>query len=218
MAAGSHALLAPVVDGWTGALTVTVGATVATITPRARTSALRVLERVVYEARRVHGEAFVAYTTAAGKFTVEMPSTFSIAATGTTATKTGLTASQSGASAYTFPDVVADGIVPAYGARLRTRAAGRETGAALLSGGLGFNKGHESIGGALALFDTLANSSTMADTLASGGTYDVAVLRTNSSINATVLERVRVSGSSVRRWTELGSSGRVECSVVGVTS
>ena len=218
MAAGSYALLAPVVDGWTGAVTVTVGATVATVTPRARTSALAVLERVVYEARRVHGAAFVAYTTAAGEFTVEMPATFAIAATGTTATKTGLTATQSGADAYTFPDAVVGGIVPAYGARVRSRTAGRDTGAALLAGGLGFTRGIQKSAGSLALFDTLANSSTMADTLAAGGTYDLAVLRTDNATNITALARLRVAGSSVQRWTELGSSGRVECSVLGVSA
>ncbi len=218
MANNYYSLLAKVVDGWTGSLTVTVGAAVATVTPRPRTSALRVLERMVYEARRVHGAVFVAYVDSASKFFVFMPATFAIAATGTTAAKTGLTANQSGASSYTFPTAIPSALLPAYGAQLRSSLIGVETGASLLSGGLGFGGGPKKIAGTLSLYDTLANSTTLADTLADGGTFDVGVMRTGDATNVMTVERVIVRTSSVQRWSELGNSGRVVCAVQGVAA
>jgi len=218
MANNYYSLLAKVVDGWTGTLTVTIGAAVATVTPRARTSALRVLERMVYEARRVHGEAFVAYVDSASKFVVEMPSTFAIAATGTTATKTGLTANQSGASSYTFPTAIPSAILPAYGAQLRTKVVSLKKGSTLLAGGFGFTGGPSKDRGRLTLYDTLANNSTTADTLADGGTFDVGIMRTDNATNVMVVERVRIRTASVQRWSDLGSSGRVVCTVQGVSA
>jgi len=218
MANNFYSLLAKVDDGWTGAITVTVGATVATVTPRSRTSALRVLERLVYEARRVHGASFVAYVTSGSKFVVEMPATFAIAATLTTATKTGLTADQSGASSYTFPTAIPDAMVPRYGSQLRTGLLGADKGSALLAGGLGFSTGRARIAGRLAIYDTLATSSTFADTLADGGTYDVGVMRTDNATNVMTVERVRIRTASVQRWSDLGDSGRVVCGVQGVSA
>lgn len=219
MANEFHSLLAKVSSGWTGTLTVTVGAATATVTPRSRTSALRVLERMVYEARRVHGEAFVAYVDSAAKFVVEMKgTTFSIAATGTTATKTGLTATQSGSDGYTFPTVTPDAIVPRYGARLSVAMAQRSKGATMLSGGTGYTKAAKSATGNLTLFDTLASASTFADTLSSGGTYDVGVMRTADATDVMTVERVRIRTSAVQRWNELGTTGRTICAIQGVSA
>jgi len=213
-----YSLLAKVVDGWTGTLTVTIGAAVATVTPRPRTSALRVLERMVYEARRVHGAAFIAYVDSASKFVVEMPSTFAIAATGTTDTKTGLTANQSGSSSYTFPTAIPSALLPAYGAQLRLEVIGAKRGSTLLSGGFGFTGGSKKIAGRLILYDTLANDSTVADTLADGGTFDVGIMRTDNATNVMTVERVRIRTASVQRWSVLGSSGRVICRVEAVSA
>jgi hypothetical protein len=218
MANNYYSLLAKVVDGWTGVLTVTVGGVVATVTPRSRTSALRVLERMVYEARRVHGASFIAYVTSGAKLVVEMPATFAIAATLTTATKTGLTADQSGASSYTFPTAIPDAMVPRYGSQLRTRLLGADKGSALLAGGLGFSTGRARIAGRLTIYDTLATSSTFADVLADGGTYDVGVMRTDNATNVMTVERVRIRTASVQRWSDLGDSGRVVCRVQGVSA
>lgn len=222
MANNFYSLLAKVVDGWTGTLTVTRGSDVATVTPRPRTSALRVLERMVYEARRVHGSAFVAYVDSSSKFVVEMPDllsgeTFAIAATGTTGTNTGLTSTQSGSAAYTFPDAIPSALLPAYGASLRTPYLKVRRGKTTYSGGSGFTLGPDKVAGNLTLYDTLANSSTFADTLADGGTFDVAVMRTNDATNVMTVQRIRIRTASVSRWSELGSSGRVVCSVQGVS-
>tara|TARA_Y100001963_G_scaffold155044_1_gene245168 strand:+ start:4097 stop:4753 length:657 start_codon:yes stop_codon:yes gene_type:complete len=218
MANNYYSLLAKVTDGWTGTLTVTVGSTTATVTPRARTSALKVLERMVYEARRVHGASFVAYVNSASKFYVEMPSTFAIAATGTTAANTGLTANQSGSSAYTFPTAIPSTLLPAYGARMRSPVVGATKGSALLAGGYGFTKGALKLTGRLTLYDTLANSSTFADTLAAGGVYDIGIMRTNNSTDVMTVERFIIRTSMVGRWGRLGSSGRVVCAVQGVSA
>lgn len=218
MANNYYSLLAKVEDGWTGTLTVTVGATTATVTPHSRTSALRVLERMVYEARRVHGAAFIAYVDSASKFVVEMPSTFAIAATGYTPLKTGLSADQSGSSSYTFPAAIPNAILPAYGAQIRSTLIGVKRGSSLLDGGAGFSKGRRDIRGRMTLYDTLVNSSTFADTLADGGTYDVGIMRTGDSTNVMTVERIRIRTSSVERWGRLGDSGRVVCSVQGVSA
>ena len=90
-------------------------------------------------------------------------------------------------------------------------------GKSLLSGGLGFNNGRAKIQGSLALFDTLANSSTFSDTLSAGGVYDFSVLRTNDATNVTTVERIMIKATGVARWSALGSSGRVLCSVQGVS-
>tara|TARA_Y100000593_G_C4296238_1_gene330813 strand:+ start:1260 stop:1796 length:537 start_codon:yes stop_codon:yes gene_type:complete len=178
---------------------------------------------MVYEARRVHGEDFVAYVDSASKFVVEMPSllsgeTFAISATGTTGTKTGLTSNQSGAREYTFPGAIPSALLPAYGAQLRTPVVGLAKGSSLLSGGFGFSKGTKSARGRMTLYDTLANSSTFADTLADGGTFDVGVMRTNDETNVMTVQRVRIRGASVQRWSDLGSSGRVVCTIQEVTA
>jgi len=218
MANPYYSLLAKVVDGWTGTLTVTIGAAVATVTPRGRTSALRVLERMVYEARRVHGEAFIAYVDSASKFVVEMPSTFAIAATGTTDTKTGLTADQSGSSSYTFPTAIPSAILPAYGAHLKSPVVSVQKGKTMYSGGAGFTLGPARLGGRVVLYDTIVNSSTFANTLADGGTYDIGVMRTDNTTNVMVVERFILRSSAVSRWGMLGSSARVICTVQGVAA
>jgi len=218
MANNYYSLLAKVVDGWTGTLSVTIGSAVATVTPRPRTSALRVLERMVYEARRVHGAAFVAYVDSDSKFVVEMPSTFAIAATGTTDTKTGLTLILHGSSSYTFPTAIPSALLPAYGAKLRTPFLKVGRGRTTYSGGTGFTLGPDKVAGNLTLFDTLVNSSTFADTLADGGTFDVGIMRTDNATNVMTVERVRIRTSRVQRWGRLGSSGRVRCAVDSVSS
>ena len=69
----------------------------------------------------------------------------------------------------------------------------------------------------MTLFDTLANSSTFADTLAAGGVYDFSVLRTNDATNVNTVERLIIKAPGVARWSSLGNSGRVVCVVQGVS-
>jgi len=218
MANNYYSLLAKVVDGWTGTVNVVIGSAIATVTPRSRTSALQVLERLVYEARRVHGEAFVAYVDSASKFVVEMPSPFAITATGTDGTKTGLTVNQSGASSYTFPTAIPSALLPAYGARFKSKVVELRKGATTLTGGAGFTLGAGRLTGKLTMYDTLANSSAIADTLADGGTYDIGIMRTDNATNVMTVERFILRTSSVGRWGVLGSSGRVICSAEGVAA
>jgi len=218
MANNYYSLLTKVVDGWTGALTVTIGAVVATVTPRPRTSALRVLERMVYEARRVHGAVFIAYVDSASRFVVFMPSTFAIAATGTTAAKSGLTANQSGSNYYTFPTAIPSALLPAYGAHIKSAVVSVRKGKTVYSGGAGFTLGPNPITGRIVLYDTLPNSSTFADTLADGGTYDIGVMRTDNETNVMTVERFILRSSAVSRWGRLGSSGRVVCVIQGVAA
>ena len=218
MANNYHAVISKVTDGWTGSLVLVIGTTFATVTPRGRTSALKVMERMVYEARRVYGASFSAYVNDSSKFVVEMPPTnFDVSASGTTQARLGLTGTLTGATSYTFPVAIPSMLLPAYGAKLRTPVIRMDKGSALLAGGLGFNKGPGDVRGRLELFDTLANSSTFADTLADGGTYDVGIMRTDDATNVMTVERVRIRTSAVQRWGRLGSSGRVVCSVSGVS-
>ena len=214
----SPGILTKVTDGWTGTITVTRGATTATVIPRPRTSPLKVVERLVYEVRRVHGVEFFIYVNSFAKFVAVMPGNlFDMAATGTTVAKTGLTANSSSVYSVIFPTAIPSSILPAYGIRVRTPLVGMTKGKSLLSGGLGFNKGRSKIGGSMALFDTLAKSSTFADTLAAGGVYDFSVLRTNDATNVTTVERLMIRAPGVSRWSALGNSGRVLCVVQGVS-
>lgn len=214
----SPGILTKVTDGWTGTITVTRGATTATITPRTRTSPLKVIERLVYEVRRVHGVEFFIFVNTSSKFVAVMPGNlFDMAATGTSVAKTGLTSNSSSVYSVVFPTAIPSSLLPAYGIKVRTALVAMEKGKSMLSGGLGFNKGRAKIGGTMALFDTLANSSTFADTLATGGVYDFSVLRTNDATNVTTVDRVMVKSTGVSRWSSLGNSGRVLCVVQGVS-
>jgi hypothetical protein len=217
MANNYYSLLAKVTDGWTGAVSVVVGSVFATVSPRSRTSALRVMELLVYEARRVHGASFVAYVDDAGRFRCTMSPSFQLAATGTTQARLGLTGTVTG-TAVTFPNPVPSAILPAYGAKLITSVVKLDKGASLLGGGFGFNKGRGKVRGRLTLYDTLANTSTFADTFADGGTFDVGLMRTDNATNVMTVERIRIRTSRVQRWGRLGSSGSVHCSVESVSA
>lgn len=217
MANPYHTLLAKVTDGWTGAVAIIHGALLIEVVPRSRTSALRVMERLVYEVRRTAGAAFVAYVDDAGRFRCSMAASFELAATGTTQARLGLAGSLTG-TAVTFPDPIPSAILPAYGAKLKSSVVKLDKGSSLLGGGFGFNKGRGKVRGRLTLYDTLVNTSTFADTLADGGTFDVGLMRTDNATNVMTVERVRIRTSRVQRWGRLGSSGRVRCSVEGVSA
>ena len=218
MANPYHTLLAKVTDGWTGSVVVVVGLDVITVSPRPRTSALRVMERLVYEMRRRTGGAFVAYVNDSGRFRCTLPATFDLVATGTTEARLGLSGSSAG-TAVTFPNPIPSAILPAYGVHLKSAVVKLDKGAALLGGGgLGFVKGRGSVRGRLTLYDTLVNTSTFADTLADGGTFDVGLMRTDNATDVMTVERVRIRTAQVQRWGRLGSSGRVRCAVDGVSA
>lgn len=130
--------LAIVRSGWTGSISVTVGASTVTHTPTDPTSAAEVMVRLAQRASRAFGAAWEAFPTEAGVLTLSASAAFTLAASGTTAARTGF-ASGPYASATERPADGAheDGIYPSVGLTYsgshlvgQTRATAMATGAA----------------------------------------------------------------------------------------
>ena len=82
-------------SGWTGNVTVTIGAVSATITP-SNDSAASVWIALVNKCELLHGGSWEGWSTSASKLVIAHSSSFTITATGTTQTRLGLAASTTG--------------------------------------------------------------------------------------------------------------------------
>jgi len=108
--------MAKVLTGWSGTLSVTVGASTVAVPVELRTSAIVLADRAAAIARGM-GVSVEAYATAAGVLTWSAASTISINASGVIASRMNLAATTtgttlSGAGAHT------DGFYPAHGMRI----------------------------------------------------------------------------------------------------
>lgn len=205
--------LAEVVSGWTGAVSVTVGATTATYTPSGRTSAFEVLRGIGREAVRVHGGTVGGWATSAGVLQVQASMLFDISATGTTMGRLGLTGTLSGSNEYTFPSAYIGAVVPDYGANARSAMVQVKPGKASATGAGALTAGLEAAGGRISLFDDLSDVVDIAAELDAGGTYDAAVF---SSDDEMPLVRLRVKGVQIVRWGMLASNARTVARCVEV--
>ena len=205
--------LAEVTSGWTGAVTITVGATVATYTPSGRSSAFEVLRGIGREAVRVHGVTVGGWATSAGVLAIRSTVVFSLAATGTTMGRLGLTGTLSASNEYTFPSAYAGGVIPDYGANARSAMIQVKPGKAAATGAGALSAGLEAAGARVNLFDDLAGVVDLAAELDAGGTYDAAVFSDDDEMP---LVRLRVRGIQLMRWGMLASNARVVARCVEV--
>ena len=200
--------LAKVVSGWTGTITVTVGAASASYTPKSRTSAFEVITELGDELVRVSGAVGLgAWVTSSGVIQMVGPSVFSVAATGTTLGRLGMTGTLSGAAQYTFPSAYTGALLPDYGVRAKSRLIDVDDGAATTTGATGRAGALKSGGATLFAFDGFSDVFTITADLDAGETYDAHVWRDD---DRPPLVRLRVRSVSVLKWGKTNQNIRVE--------
>jgi hypothetical protein len=208
--------LAKVVSGWTGTITVTVGAASAAFTPAARSSAFEVMTALGLEVVRVFGTVgHAAWVTPAGVFEMVGPSTFSVAATGTTMGRLGMTGTLSGAASYTFPSTYTGGVLPDYGLRAKSPMVTVDDGAATSTGATGRTGQLKSGSARLFVFDDFADVFTLSADLDQGETYDAHVWRDD---DWPPIVRLRVRSVHVVRWGRSNDKARIEARCAEVRS
>ena len=208
--------LAKVVSGWTGAVTVTVGAATASVTPAARTSAFEVMTTLGTELARVFGATgHGAWVTSAGVFQMVGPATFSVAATGTTLGRLGMTGTLSGAASYTFPSAYTGAVVPDYGVRAKSQLVTLADGAASSTGATGRAGELKSGSASLFAFDDFSDVFTISANLDQGETYDAHVWRDD---DRPPLVRLRVRSVHLIRWGRSNDKARIEARCAEVRS
>ena len=170
--------LGEVTTGYTGTVTVTVGATSAVYTVQASESALSVMYRVLVECTRVHGAGWAVYVDASDKLNyVYSGGVFSLAATGTTQARLGLTGTLSGAPAYTFPNAYSGALVPDRGAFLDGPEFAMEGGASISDGSNARASWGTAPNRTLTIHDDAADQMAHQALLAAGGTWDLIMTR-----------------------------------------
>jgi len=105
--------MAQALTGWTGDLSVTIGATEVEITPRPTTSAIELAIRIG-DVLRGFGLSGIQYASATGVLVWEASSTFTVEATGVIASRMNLAASTSGAT-VTGAGAHLNGFYPGHG-------------------------------------------------------------------------------------------------------
>lgn len=208
--------LAQVVSGWTGSVSVTYGATTATVTPPGRTSAFEVMTALGAEISRViGGTSHNAWVTSAGVFEMVGGSVFTVAATGTTEGRLGLSGTLSGAAAYTFPSSYTGAVIPDYGLRAQSAAITVEDGVSTSTGATARTGGLKSGGGRIFAFDDFSDVFTLSADLDEGETYDAHVWRDD---DFPPLVRLRVRSVRIVRWGAVNNKARLEARCVEVRS
>ncbi len=157
-------------SGWAGAVSITVGGSSVSITPKPRTSSAEVLSRLILDAANELGGTWSWYYTNDGEPVIRGPAAFDLAATLTTATRLGLTGTYSGSSAYVADAAASDVYLPVYGLRVGAHLSPAE-GRAVASGAYGTTGPAPAGRGSLTLWTTHADAWTAETSLS--GTYDV---------------------------------------------
>jgi len=208
--------LAEVTSGWTGTVTATIGGVAVTVTPSSRTSAFAVMSNLGAAIYRVTGSSqYGGWATSAGKFELTGPAVFTVAATGTTEARMGLSGTLSGAASYTFPLAYSGGVTPDYGVNATAPGIKRDPGKPGSNGAVGTAGAREAGGSTLAVFDDVADVVTIAATLDGGGTYDAAIFR---NTDGGALTRLRVRSVQLVRWGSTAHHIRVVCKCYEVLS
>ena len=210
MASSLRSGLALVDAGWTGAVTVTIGAVVAAVQPQGRMSAAGVWMYLLQECRRIHGGTWAGYVDSADKLYITSDTAaFALAATSVTQTRLGLTGTYTGATAYTADVAHYGAVTPSLGLMLDAGDAsvsGMPPGA---SGALGAGGAWAAEGGTLACFGTIAELVALEVTLLAAEVYDVWLEGRHQG-------RVHLGNISRARWGSHGNRATLNCSVTGV--
>jgi len=186
--------LALVDAGWTGSVTVTIGAVVATLTPTGRWSVAAAWAYVLQEATRLHGGTWSGYVDSADKLFISgTAGNFTLAATGTTQTRLGLTGTYTGAGSYTADVAHYGAVTPSLGLRYDggdTSIGGTAPGA---TGAFGFGGAWASEAGGLACYGTIAELVALESTLMAANVYD-------AWLDGRLVTRIHVGNVTRSRW------------------
>lgn len=203
--------LSKALDGWSGRVRATIGATNADAGGQDGWSVAQVWARFLEVAKETHGGTWEGWVTADGKLVVRSSLAFTLTATTTTATRLGLsTGTYTGATQYTAASAHTGGAYPSVGMGARLRGLTVPMGAPMSDGATGWSGGRGDVGGGtVTMHGTLAELVTLRDTLDDGETWDVWRA-------GTVLERVRVRSTRLDRYGRLQSQGQLVLSVTEV--
>jgi hypothetical protein len=186
--------LALVDAGWTGVVTVTIGAVVATVQPQGRMSAAAVWAYLLQESTRLHGGSWSGYVDSSDKLYIAgTAGNFTLAATGVTQTRLGLTGTYTGAGSYTADVAHYGAVTPSLGLRYDggdAALAGRPAGA---TGALGSGGAWASEAGGLACYGTIAELVALEATLMAANVYDV-------WLDGRMLAKVHMGNVTRSRW------------------
>ena len=157
MASGSRSIgLAKVLTGWTGSLTVTVGATAVPIVPSEPTSAVELALRVDVVLGALGASPYGASVSAAGVITWRAVSSFTLAATGVIRSRLNVAASTTGTT-VTGSGAHADGFYPARGMLVESPMVASSTTMSVSDGAGAINPLPMTSTVSLEVHDTLAN-------------------------------------------------------------
>ena len=207
-------VLGEVTTGYTGNVTITVGATVATYTSKAAESPLSVLLGLMAESYLVHGAGFAAWVDSSDKINIAYSGgVFSIGSSGTTQTRLGLTGALSGAPGYTFPNAYSDALAPGLGLHIDGAWSVWDGGGQMSDGALGRLPWLTGFERTLSVYDTAANLMTHQATLDDGGTWDMYMYRAGAGPSA---DRFRVLSTMRQRLMAVAGEWSLTCRVMAV--
>ena len=202
--------LAAVTSGWTGTATVTIGATVVTVTPRERTSPVEVVRDLVRAAERIHGGTWKWWADAAGKLVVTSTLTFALAGTGNTDDRLGFTGTYTGAPTYTAAVAHDGAIYPSTGLRLDGADGVARGGAVGATGANVMAITRQEQGGKLLMYGAFDELVGLVDTFEGAGTWDV-------NLAGIWAARIRVTGVARNAWGIRPDKTVLELGVTAVT-
>ena len=203
-----------VTTGWTGTITITVGATPAAYTVKARESALSAIYYAMVEASRVHGTGWTVYADASSQLTLAFSGgAFSIAVTGTAEARLGLSGTLSGSAGYTFGSAYASPLYPARGLALDNVEVLTDGSQPMSDGALARPSWRVGSEVTLSVYDSIANCMAHQALLDEGGTWDVLITRASASPTTA---RLRVLSTWREALMGLGSEWGVHARCMAV--
>lgn len=203
--------LGEVTTGYTGTVTVTVGATPAVYTAKAAESPLSVMYLTLAECIRVHGAGWSVFVDSSDKINfVYSGGVFSLTATGTTEARLGLTGALSAAAGYTFPNVYSDSLVPDRGAHLDGAEFMLDGGVSMSDGSGARAPQFGSPTRTLFIHDDAADQMAHQALLDAGGTWDLLITRPGAGPSFSRFRVLRTSRQPMAGvWSEWTLSAEV---------
>lgn len=217
MAAGINPRVTPLAGvsaGWTGTVTVTVGAVTSTYDVLDRESALSVMDVVQRRAVQMHGGSWTWWVSTASKIEIVASTVFSIAVTGTALARLGMTGTVSGSNSYTFPNAYNSAVLPDYGLKYRAAAVLTEGGEPVSDGTFARGGHGKSREVQMVIFDDIADLLTIQTSLIATRAWDVWLDGGDTDYGR--LDRFRLTRSTIRRWGRAATNARLVCRAQGV--
>lgn len=199
--------------GWTGVVTTTRGAVVATVTPVGRMSAIEVWLRVQVESTRVHGGDWSVYVDGSERLVIGTSlASFDLAATLVTQTRLALTAGPyTGLPGYTGAAAHFGAVYPTRGIDFQGGRPAVDRGRPSGTGALGLPGAPGSSSGTVRCWGTLTELIGLEGTLTAAEAYD-------AWVDGRGVARFWLGDVSRSRWTRDHRQAFLELNVREVTS